>query len=70
MVKVVWFRFQQCLVPLTCCFTKGPLKEDFLETFLTTFLRVRNFANTSAVRVTFYWNCSKINLAFKNGDTN
>ena len=54
MVKLVWFTFQQCLVPLTCCFPKGPLKGDLSETFLTTFFRVCNFANTSAMTVIFF----------------
>ena len=43
MVKVVCYRFPQCLVPLTCCFLKGSLKRNYLEIFLTTFFRLRNF---------------------------
>ena len=31
MIKVLWFRFQKCLVSLTCCFPKCPLKRDFLQ---------------------------------------
>ena len=53
MVKVVPFRFQQCWVPLSMLLVKGPLKWDFLSIYLTTFLGVRNFGNTSAVRVIF-----------------
>ena len=45
MVKVAWFRFQQCLVPLTCRFPKGSLKMDFLDIFLTTFFGLTNFGN-------------------------
>ena len=54
MAKVVSFRFQQCLVPLSMLLVKGPLKENFLEICLTTFLGVRNFGNTSAMRVIFF----------------
>ena len=54
MVKVVSFRFQQCLVHLNMLLVKGPLKEDFLKNFLTTLLGVRNFGNTSAMRIIFF----------------
>ena len=70
MVKVKLFRFQQCFVPLICCFSLGPLKRYFLEIFLIMFFGVRNFENTWAVRVIFFWKCSKFNLAFKNGASN
>ena len=53
MVKVVPFRFQQCLVPLSMLLVEGPLKLDFLDIYLTTLLGVRNFGNTSAVRIIF-----------------
>ena len=31
MLKVPWFSYQHCLVPLPCCFSKDPLKPEFLE---------------------------------------
>ena len=43
MVKVVCFRFLQCLMPLTCCLSKGSLKPKFLEIFLSAFFGPRNF---------------------------
>ena len=46
--------------------SKGPLKRDFLHNYVTTFLGVRNFGNTSAVRVIFLSKCSKFHLNFKN----
>ena len=70
MVKVVWFTFKQCFVPLTCCLSKGPMKGDFLEIRLTTFFGVRNFGNRSGMRLIFFTKCSKFNLDFKNADTN
>ena len=54
MVKVVPFRFQQCLVPLSMLLVEGPLKWDFLGIYLTTLLGFRNFGNASAVRVIFF----------------
>ena len=70
MAKVVWFRFQQCLVPRTCCLSKGPLKGNFLEIWLKKFFGVRNFGNTSTMREIFFWGCSKLNLHFRNAEKN
>ena len=51
---------------LPCCLSKGPLKEDFLDNYLTTFFGVRNCGNPSAMRFIFFWKCSKVNIDFKN----
>ena len=40
---------------LPCCFSKGLEKGDFLDIYLTTVFRVRNFENTSAMRVIFLY---------------
>ena len=50
---------------LPCCLSKGPPKEDFLDNYLTTFFRVGNLGNTSAMPVMFFWKCSKFNIDFK-----
>ena len=42
-----WFR-------LPCCLSKGPLKLDFFEIYLTTFFEVRNFRNKSVMRTSFF----------------
>ena len=70
MVKVVPFRFKQYLVRLTCCFTKSPLKGDFWEIWLTTFFGVRNFGNTSAMKVIFFRKCWEFTIAFANAAKN
>ena len=49
-----------------CCFLSDPLKRDFLGIDLTIFLGVRNFGNTSAMRVIFFGKCSKLKVDFKN----
>ena len=36
---------------LPCCLSKGPLKHDFLDIYLTTFSGVRNFGKKSAMSV-------------------
>ena len=61
---------QQCFVPLTCRLSKGPMKRDFLEIWLTTFFGVRNFGNKSAMKVIFFWKCSIVNLHFKSAVSN
>ena len=43
---------------------------DFLDIDLTTFFGVRNFGNTSAMRVIFFSKCSKFELDFKNEKKN
>ena len=54
MVKEVSLKFEQCLGAFTMCFLSDPLKWDFLGIDLTMFLGVRNFGNTSAMRVIFF----------------
>ena len=43
--------FNTVLGRLPCQYSKGPLKLDFWDIYLVTFLRVRKFKNRSAVRV-------------------
>ena len=70
MVKVPWFRYQHYLVPLSCCFSKDPLKREILDIYFTTYFRFCNFRNTSAMRSIFVRKYSKFNQAFKNAETN
>ena len=65
MVKLVSFRFQRWLIPFTICKSKGPLKREFLDIFLTTFFTIRNFGNTSAMRVIFFLKVFKILCTFQ-----
>ena len=51
---------------LPCYLAKGPLKRGFLGIYLSTFFGVCNFKNTSAMRVIFFFKCSKLNLDFEN----
>ena len=70
MVKLVWPRFQQCLVPVPCYMSKCPLKRKVLDRYCNTYFRVRNFGNTSATSVFFFFfKDSKRNLDFKNEKT-
>ena len=48
-------------------FVEGPSETGLLDIYLTTFFGVRKIKDTSAMRVTFFWKCSKLNLYFKNG---
>ena len=60
MVKVVPFRSQKCLVPLTYFFQKGPPKRGVLEICLTMFFGVSNFKNTSGIKIIFFLKTGKI----------
>ena len=68
MLKVLWFRFQNCLGRFSCCFSNCLQKCDFLDIYLTTVSRIRNFENTSAMRFIFFWKFSKFNLNVKNAE--
>ena len=48
------------LAPLPFYFSKGPLKLDFLETYLTTYFGIRQFKSTSAMRVIYFLKMFKI----------
>ena len=50
---------------LPCYLSKGPLKRDFLDIYLTTFFQVRKFENTSAMRVIFFLKMLKIESKFR-----
>ena len=49
---------------------KGILKVGFLNIYLTKSLAVRNFGNTSAIRVIFFSECSKFDEDFRNAAKN
>ena len=53
-------------VRFPCSLSRGLLKRDLLEIDLTTSFLVRNFGNTSAMRIIFFWKCRKFNGDFKN----
>ena len=56
---------------LPSCFPEDPLKRDFLYIDVTMFFGVRNFGNTSAMRVIlFFSKCLKFKLDFKNAKKN
>ena len=55
---------------LPCSFLLDPLKRDFLGIDLSMFLGVRNFGNTAAMKVIFFWKCSKFKLDLKNEEKN
>ena len=69
-LKLVYSDFSTVWSHLPCCLSKGPLKCDFLDIYLTTFFGIRSFGNTSYMRVIFYQKCSKVYLHFKNAEKN
>ena len=54
MAKEVSLKFEQCLGAFTMLLFVGYSERDFLGIYLTMFLGVRNFGNTSAMRVIFF----------------
>ena len=62
--------FNSVWAPLPYCFMKAPVKQDFLDIYLTTF-------SESVISVvpylwgsTFFWKCSKFDLDLKNAEKN
>ena len=51
MVKVVWFRFQQCLVPITVLLVGGFAEARLFRDLFNHLFLVHNFGNTSAMKV-------------------
>ena len=58
MLNSVWVR-------LPCWLLKGPLKRDFSDIFIITFLGVRSFKNTSAMRIIFFLKMFKTKSRFQ-----
>ena len=69
MVKVPSFRFQQCLARLLCYLSKGPLKPDFLDIYLTT-----PFGFRSKIRQLWgscsFWKCLILKLNWEDEKRN
>ena len=65
MVKVVSQRFQKSFGLFTMLLVEGSSEVDFLNIYLTTFLGVRKFKNTSAMRVIFSLKMLKIECKFQ-----
>ena len=59
-VKELSFRLLHRFEPFPCCLSKEPLKQVFLDFYLTIFFRVGISLNTSAMRVIFFWQMFKI----------
>ena len=52
--------FNSVSARLPCHLSRGPLKWEFLDIYLTTYFGVRQFKNTSAMKVMFFWKYSEI----------
>ena len=53
---------------LPCCLSKGCLKLDFLEIYLTTCFGVPNFRNKLVMKVSFFQKCTAFNVDVKNAE--
>ena len=58
--------FNSLSTGLPCYLSKCPLKRAFLYIYLTTFFGVRQFKNTSPMRVIFFLKMFKIESTFQN----
>ena len=58
--------FNSVSARLPCYLSKGPLKRDFLDIYLTTFFGVLIFKNTPAMRLIVFGKFSKLNLNLEN----
>ena len=70
MIKLLSLRLNQCFGPFKMSPWMGPLKRERLDIYLSTSLVVDNFLNTSAMRVIFFWKCSKFSADSKNAEEN
>ena len=70
MVKLVSFRFQHCLIPVTMLLVEGSSETALFRHLFNHVFGVRNFRNTSAMTVIFFWKYLKLNLDSKNASTN
>ena len=52
-MKVLWFRFQKCLGPLTCWLPNGVLKQELSGIQITTYFGVTNFRKNKAMELIF-----------------
>ena len=66
MIKVLWCRFQQCFRTFRCCLSKGPLKQDFLGIYLTTFSEFVIWEIQKLWGLYFFSKCSKFEIDIKN----
>ena len=64
MVKVFRSDFNSILACLTCYLSKGPLKRDFLDIYLTTFFGARRFKTTSAMKAILFFKIFNIESRF------
>ena len=67
-LKVLWFRFQQCLGPFSMLLFERSSETEFLHIYLTTVFQARHFGNMSAMRVIFSRKCYKFHLHVKNAE--
>ena len=56
--------FKSVSARLPCHLSKGPLKWEFLDIYLTTYSGVRKFKNTSTMKVMLFWKIFKIKSKF------
>ena len=69
-IQKMWSRFQYCSDPSTMLLLKGPLKRDFLEIYVTTFLESVISEIQNLWGSTLFSKCSKFDLDFKNAEKN
>ena len=58
------------LACLPCRMSRGILKREFLDIYLSTFFGAENLGNTWAVRVRFFRKCSTLDVDLKNSEKN
>ena len=65
MLKVVQFRFQQCLVPLTMMLVQGSSETGLFRHLFKNVFGVGNFGNRSAMSFIFFFKMFKISSSFQ-----
>ena len=65
MIKVRWCRFQKCFGTFTMLLLKRSSEKRLIRHLSNHVFRVRNFANTKAVRVNFFFKTFKMSSRFQ-----
>ena len=70
MIKVLWFRFQQCLGTFTMLLVEGSSQTGLSRHLYDYVFGVRNLGNTKSMRLNFFSKCLKLHVDFKNAGKN
>ena len=69
-IKILWFRFKQCLGTSAILLVEGSFETRLFRHLSNFVFGVRKFRNRKAMKVTFFSKCWKLKLDLKNSERN